>query len=88
MGWNAFGLSYDVLLSLGMTIVVEILKYLGQWPKLMQASVMLMILEKQLSFLMMSFQCLHDILSGPGAEESLHLWIADSNSYLENGFQT
>ena len=30
MGRNTFGLSYDVLFSLGMTIVVEILKYLGQ----------------------------------------------------------
>jgi len=30
MGQNAFGLSYDVLFGLGMTIVVEVLKYLGQ----------------------------------------------------------
>ena len=88
MGWNAFRLSYDVLFSLGMTIVMEVLKYLGQWPKLMQALVMLMILERQSLFLMMSFQCHHDILSGSGVEESLHLWIADLNSYLENGFQT
>ena len=29
MGRKAFGLSYDVLFSLGMTTVVEILKYLG-----------------------------------------------------------
>ena len=87
MGRNAFGLSYDVLFGLGMTTVEEVLKYLGQWPKLMQVSAMLMILERQLLFLMMSFQCRHDILLGPGAEESIHLWMADLNSYLENGFQ-
>ena len=68
-----FRLSYDVLFGLGMTTVVEILKYLGQWPRLMQALAILMILERQSSFLMISFQCRHDILSGPGAEESIHL---------------
>ena len=46
IGRNAFGLSYNVLFGLGMTTVVEILKYLGQWPKLMQALAMLMILER------------------------------------------
>ena len=73
IGQNAFRLPYDVLFGLGMTTVVEILKYLGQWPRLMQALAMLMILERQSSFLMISFQCCHDILSGPGAEESIHL---------------
>jgi len=56
IGRKAFGLSYDALFSLGMTTVVEILKYLGQWPKLMQVLAMLMILERQSSFLMISFQ--------------------------------
>ena len=55
IGWNAFGLLYDILFGLGMTTVVEILKYLGQWPRLMQASVILMILERQSLFLMISF---------------------------------
>ena len=55
IGQNAFGLSYDVLFGLGMMTVVEILKYLGQWPKLMQVLAMLMILERQSSFLMISF---------------------------------
>jgi len=56
IGQNAFGLSYNVLFGLEMMTIVEILKYLGQWPKLIQASVMLMILERQSSFLMISFQ--------------------------------
>ena len=87
MGWNAFRLSCDVLFGLGMTTVVDILKYLGQCPKLIQASAILMIFERHLSFLMMDFQWCHDILSGPRAEVSTHFWIADLNSYLENEFQ-
>ena len=67
--------------------MVDNLKNSDQWPKLIQALVMLMILERHSSFLIISFQCHHDILSGPGVEESIHLWIADLNSYLENGFQ-
>ena len=55
IGQNAFRLLYDILFGLGMTTVVEILKYLGQWPRLMQVSAILMILERQLSFLMISF---------------------------------
>ena len=73
IGQNVFGLLYNVLFGLGMMTVVEILKYLGQWPRLMQVLVILMILERQSSFLMISFQCRHNILSGPGAEESIHL---------------
>ena len=71
-----------------MTTVVEILKYLGQCPKLIQVSAMLMIFDRHSSFLVMNFQWCHDILSGPGAEVSMHFLIADLNSYLENEFQT
>ena len=74
--------------SLGITTVVEILKYLGQWPKFIQALAVLMILERHSSFLTIIFQCRHDILSGSGAEELLHLWIVDKNSNLENRSQT
>ena len=51
----------------------------------MQESAMLMMLNRQSLFLMMSFKWRHINLSGPGAEESLHLLIADLNSVLENG---
>ena len=54
----------------------------------MHASAMLMILDRQSLSLKMSFQWHHVILSGPGAELLEHLWIADLNSYLENGIQT
>ena len=43
-----------------------------------------MMLVRQSSFLAMTFKWRHDNLSGPGAEESLHLLIADLNSALEN----
>jgi len=55
IGRNAFELSYDGLLGLGIMTVVDILKYLGQWPKLMHVSAMLMILDRQSLSLMMSF---------------------------------
>ena len=87
IGRNAFGVSYEVLFGLEITTVVETLKYLGQYPKLMQASAMLMILDKHSSFLVISFQWRHVILSGPGAEESTHLLMADINSNLEKGGQ-
>ena len=44
-----------------------------------------MIFERQLSFVKMSFQWHQDILLGPRAEESVHLRMADLNSWLEKG---
>ena len=46
-----------------------------------------MTLERQPSFEKISFQWRHDILSGPGADESEHLISAVLNSWLEKGFQ-
>ena len=51
----------------------------------MQESVILMMLDRQSSFLMMSFKWCHDNLSGLGVNELLHLLIANLNSVLENG---
>ena len=56
IGRNTFGLLYDGLLGLGIMTVVDILKYLGQCPKLMHTSAMLMILDRQSLSLKMSFQ--------------------------------
>ena len=50
-------------------------------------SAMLMTLERHISSLIMSFQCRHVNLSGPGAEVSVYLSITDLNLYLEKGFQ-
>ena len=87
IGRNAFRLLYDCLFGLGMMIVEDILKWFGQCPRLMQALAMLMIFERHASFLTMIFQCRHISLSGPGAEESAQLLIADKNSDLEKELQ-
>ena len=44
-----------------------------------------MMLDRQSLFLMMSFKWHHINLSGPGADKSLYLLIADLNLVLENG---
>ena len=87
IGQKAFGLSYDDLFGLGMTTMVDTLKYLGQWPRLIHILAMLMILERQSSFLRMSFQWCYISLSGPGADVLIHLLVADLNLYLEKEFQ-
>ena len=56
MGWKAFGWSYKDLLGLGMMIVDEILKYSGQYPRLMHESAMLTMLVRHELFLMISFK--------------------------------
>ena len=56
IGRKVFGLLYDYLFGFGMSTVVDTLKYLGQYPRLIQASAILMILERQASFLRMIFQ--------------------------------
>jgi len=84
IGRNAFSWSYEGLLGLGMIIVDKTLKYFGQYPKLIHESAMLIMLIRQVSWLTMNFKWRHVSLSGPGADASLHLLIADLNSSLEN----
>jgi len=84
IGWNAFGWSYKDLLGLGMIIVDETLKYFGQYSKLMHELAMLIMLVRQVSWLMVYFKWHHISLSGPSAYASLHLLITDLNSSLEN----
>jgi len=85
IGQNAFGWSYKDLLGLSMIIMDKTLKYFGQYPKLMHESAMLIMLARQVSWLMMNFKWRHISLSGPSADTLLHLLIADLNSSLENG---
>ena len=85
MGRNAFSWSYDDLLGLCMITVDETLKYFGQYPKLMHESAMLIMFERQVSWLTMNFKCRHVSLSGPSTDPLLHLLIANLNSSLENG---
>ena len=51
IGWYDLGKSNMALLGLGITTIVEILKWDGQWPSSIQALVMSMNLQMQLSFL-------------------------------------
>jgi len=83
IGLNDLGKSYDCLLGLEMTIVDDLLKWAGQWPRLMQAFAMLTILMRHLSCLRMDLRWLHDNLSGPEVDKLLQLLITFLNSSLE-----
>ena len=87
IGQKDLGWSYTILFSLGIIIVEECLKWLGQCPRLMHTSVMLIMLERQSSCLRMVLRCRHISLSGLGADELLHLIIARLNSSIENSSQ-
>ena len=87
IGWKDLGWSYDCLLGLGITIVDNFLKWLGQYPRLIQAFVMLTMLLRYLSCLRMVLRWFYNNLSGPGVEELLQLLIACLNSSLKKGFQ-
>ena len=49
MGLNDLGELYEDLLGLGMIIIDDLLKWLGQYPKLIQVFAIFMMLDKQLS---------------------------------------
>ena len=63
------------------------LKWLGQCPKLMHASMILMIWDKHMSCFKIALRYHHVSLSGLGAEELLHLIKAYLNSSFKNGTQ-
>jgi len=75
------------VLDLGITTIVDLLKWFGQYPRMIQVSAMLVILLRQLSCLRIDLRCCHVNLSGPGTDKLLYLFIACLNSSLENGFQ-
>ena len=74
------------LLGLGITTVVEVLKWVGQYPSSMQALAILMNLPIQSLSLIIDLIWLHISLSGPGADELLHFLIASIISFLKNNF--
>ena len=83
MGQKALGESYADLFDLGIITVVDVLKWEGHTPRLIQALAMSMILDEQLWFLMIILIYLHKSLSGPEAEELLYLLIVCLSSSLE-----
>ena len=86
MGLNTFGESYNILLDFSITIVVEILKWEGQKPRLKHEFTILIMLCKYILSLRICLRWLQESLSGPGAEELLHLVIVIMNSSSENPF--
>ena len=71
MGWNDLGESYDILLGLGMMTIDNTLKWVGQYPKLIQVlAISISLLVHSLS-LTISLRCLQDNLSGPEVNELL-----------------
>jgi len=80
---KALGESYDFLLGLGITIIVDFLKCEGQYSTLIQALAMLIMTLRQSSSLKIVFKWLHDNLSELGADELLQLASASLNSSFE-----
>ena len=83
IGLNDLGESYDFLLDLGMTIMVDFLKCKGQYPSLIQALAILIMTLRHSSSLRITLRWLHDSLSGLGADKLLQLDMANLNSSLE-----
>ena len=80
IGLKALGESYDFLLSLGITTIVDLLKCESQYPTSIQALMMLIITLRQSLSLKIVFKWLHNNLLGPGANESLQLTSASLSS--------
>ena len=80
------GESNVALLGLGMTTVVEVLKWVSQYPSSMQTLAMSMNLPIQSSSLIIDLIWLHISLFGPGADELLHFLIVSIILFLENNF--
>ena len=88
MGQKDLGESYITLLGFGMMIDEDNLKCKGQYLRLIQKLVILMMLSKHFSFLMTSLRCFHEIQSGLGVDKLLHLLMAIINSFLEKEYYT
>lgn len=87
MGLNTWGKSYDILLGFNITMIVEILKYKGQKPKLKYKFAMLTKFFKHVLSLKIYLRWLYESLLGPDTGELFHLAITMMNSSLENWFQ-
>ena len=87
IGLKDLGESYDNLLGLGIIIIVDFLKWFGQYPKLIQAFAIPMMLTKHPSCFRMDLRWFQDNLSGPGVDKLLQLLIAILNSSFKNGSQ-
>ena len=85
IGLKDLGESYNALLGLEITIIINILKWLGQCPNLIQALVMAIMFSRHVLSLITHFRCPHNSLSELGADELLYLTMALVNSFSKNG---
>ena len=85
IGLNIFGVSYKVLLDLGMIINMDVLKYDSQYPNSKHVLAMLINLSRHSESLIIFLICHHDNLSGLEVESLLYLSIAKRNSCFEKG---
>ena len=86
-GWKDLVWSYVSLFGLGIITVEECLKWLGQCPKSMYASAMLMMWDRHTSCLRIVLRCHYVSLSGLGAEELLHFINVHLNFSFKNRTQ-
>ena len=84
MGLKNLGKSYDNLFGLGIIIIVDFLKWFGQYPKLIQAFDIPMMLRRQSSCFRIDLRWFQDNLSGPKVDKLLQLLIMILNSSFEN----
>ena len=84
MGLKDLGESYNALLGFGITMVIEFLKWLGQYPISIHALAMVMMFFKHVLSLTTRLRFPHDNLLGPGADKLLHLTIVLVDSSSEN----
>jgi len=68
-----------------MMIDDDVLKYDGQWPKLIYALAMLMKFLRYEVSLMIILRCFQDNLLGPGSNKLLHLAIKLLSSSFKKG---
>ena len=80
---NNFGKSYDTLFGFGMIMVIDVLKWTGQWSSSKQVLAILMIPFKYDLSLRIHLRCLYESLSGPEADKLLYFTIELMNSSLE-----
>ena len=80
---NIFGVSYEVLLGLGMIIDMDVLKYDSQYSNLKYMLAISINLSRHSKSLIISLIYYHNNLSGSGVKSLLHLSIAERNSCFE-----
>ena len=84
MGLKDFSELYNILLGFGIMIVIEFLKWLGQYPISKHTLAIVMMFFKHVLFLIIHLRYSHESLLGLGTDMLLHLTIALVNSFLAN----